>query len=374
MLNKHPQFDTTIYRQKTLNFWRRRTFAQKLALVILAIATLWIASGVFSSHHKADTTAAAVTKKSVRVETVPMVAHSPKLQVTGRTEALRRVDILAQTAGQIAQLPIKKGSPVKEGDVIVRLAFDGRDTMLKEGETLMKQRSAELAAQQSLFDQGFGARKALDEKRTQYNTAKATYERALAERDRAAIRAPFSGLLNDVPLDVSQAVKQGDKLAQVVVLDPLKVIGEVSERAVARLTAGQTVQVRTPDGTNLEGTLTYVSRSAQAGTRTFRVEASIKNADMRVPEGASVTLAIAMESAPASKIRRSSLTLNDKGVMGVRVVDAANKTQFYPVTIVDDTQDELWVTGLPNDARMIVVGQDFVIDGEVVTAVESNSK
>ncbi len=138
-----------------------------------------------------------------------------------------------------------------------------------------------------------------------------------------------------------------------------------------RLNAGQKLSIQTPDGAQFSGNLVYVSRSAVGATRTFRIEGVVENADLKIPEGASVTVSVALSEQSAAKIKRSALTLNDKGVMGVRIVKGDSTAQFVPVTIVDDTQNELWVTGIEQNAKMITIGQDFVIDGEKVTGVEN---
>ena len=66
---------------------------------------------------------------------------------------------------------------------------------------------------------------------------------------------------------------------------------------------------------------------------------------------------------------RSALVFSDDGRLGVRIVDADNRVQFVPVDFVDDARDVIWLTGLDKATRVIVVGQDFVKDGDVVEAV-----
>ena len=42
--------------------------------------------------------------------------------------------------------------------------------------------------------------------------------------------------------------------------------------------------------------------------------------------------------------------------------------RFADLTIVDDAEDGVWVTGLPNDARILASGQGYVREGiEVIT-------
>ena len=42
-----------------------------------------------------------------------------------------------------------------------------------------------------------------------------------------------------------------------------------------------------------------------------------------------------------------------------------------PVEVVDDATDVIWVTGIDKAARVIVVGQEFVKDGDLVEAVSA---
>jgi multidrug efflux system membrane fusion protein len=55
----------------------------------------------------------------------------------------------------------------------------------------------------------------------------------------------------------------------------------------------------------------------------------------------------------------------------VRTVSDANKVVFVPVTVVEDEQQFMWVDGVADAARVIVAGQDFVREGQVVEAVEA---
>ena len=44
------------------------------------------------------------------------------------------------------------------------------------------------------------------------------------------------------------------------------------------------------------------------------------------------------------------------------------KVKFSNIQIVEDTVDGLWVTGLPEKATVITVGQEYVINGQIVNA------
>jgi multidrug efflux system membrane fusion protein len=85
-------------------------------------------------------------------------------------------------------------------------------------------------------------------------------------------------------------------------------------------------------------------------------------------------VSIALDPTPAAQVARSALTFSSAGELGVRVVKDNNAVEFVPVTIVEDAQEHMWVSGVPDGARIIVQGQDFVREGQVVEAVPAADK
>jgi multidrug efflux system membrane fusion protein len=55
----------------------------------------------------------------------------------------------------------------------------------------------------------------------------------------------------------------------------------------------------------------------------------------------------------------------------VRIADGQSQVRFKPVQLVDDGRENVWVTGLDSTSRVIVVGQDFVKEGDAVEAVSA---
>ena len=63
------------------------------------------------------------------------------------------------------------------------------------------------------------------------------------------------------------------------------------------------------------------------------------------------------------------LTLHDDGRLGIRHLTGDNVVTFSEVTIIDDASDGVWVTGLPQTATVISVGQDYLGEGALVDPV-----
>jgi multidrug efflux system membrane fusion protein len=143
---------------------------------------------------------------------------------------------------------------------------------------------------------------------------------------------------------------------------------EVAERRLAGITVGQTAEVRLVTGLTARGRVRFLSKTASPATRTYRVDVEVDNRDGVIPDGITAEVAIPLEPVPATRIPRSALVFSSGGELGVRVVLPDNKVQFMPVTLVEDEQQYMWVDGLRSGLRLIVQGQDFVRDGQIVEA------
>ena len=54
--------------------------------------------------------------------------------------------------------------------------------------------------------------------------------------------------------------------------------------------------------------------------------------------------------------------------LGIRLVNLGNLAQFIEIEILEDSEEGLWVTGIPEEVEIIIQGQGFVEDGqEVIT-------
>ena len=65
-------------------------------------------------------------------------------------------------------------------------------------------------------------------------------------------------------------------------------------------------------------------------------------------------------------IPQSALTLNGDGILGIRAVKD-NKALFLPINIIRDSAEGVWVSGLPEETDIIIVGQEYVTDGRDVS-------
>ena len=356
--------------------------AARIAAVGVVVAAVgWIASGHLFPHETAESRAAVQPEaqqiKPFRVSVIEaqVVPRKRNLVLSGRTEADKKMMVMARADGTISELKVRRGSLVKEGDIIAVLSDEAREARVLQARAMLLQRKTELAAKMKLVEQGTMPKLEAVNLETQFKAAEAGLAAAEAEKDRSIVRAPWSGIVNDVPVEVGQAVLQmmGKEIAQIVSIDPILAVVEVAERNLAGVHVGDSAEIRLVTGTKATGKVRFISKSASANTRTYRVDVEVPNADGAIPDGITAEVAIPLAAVPATRVPRSALTFSSAGDLGVRVVDADNKVVFTPVSVIDDQQENMWVRGLADGARIIVQGQDFVREGQVVEPVPAEA-
>lgn len=359
-------------------------------LTALAVAvTLYVA--VFERDRVMPTTAAppdapaqslppaTVTQEGV-MSVVGLASSARQVQnaviARGRTEAARQVEVRAETGGLVRSDPLRRGAFVTRGQTLCELDPGTRNQQAAEAEARVQEAQARLReaevnadAANRLTEGGFsseirriGAEASLESARAGVQSARSALESIRADIARLTVTAPFEGLLETDTAELGSLLQPGSACATVIQLDPIKLVGFVPEAEVDRINVGAMAGARLISGREVQGRVTFLSRSADPATRTFRVEVTVPNADLSIRDGQTAEMLIAADGVMAHLLPASSLTLANDGTLGVRLARNGS-AHFAPVTVLRDMADGMLVTGLPDDATVIVVGQEFVTDG-----------
>lgn len=335
----------------------------------------------------AKTEGASAPIRSVQVKTFTAQPMPIEVDVHGQTKAKATVTASAETTGTVASVDVTKGQSVKVGDLLCTLSPETRQAAVAQAQAALAQAKAGVAKAQADYDTNAQLRSkglaapnserplsvALVAAQAGVSAAQAGLDNATAELDRTRIYAKAAGVVDDPIANVgailSPAAPGGATCATIVQMNPIVFTGSVPEAKIAYAKLGLEASVKTVTGETLKGKVTFISPVADNATRTFPVEIELPNPGNAVHAGLSATATVNVGTAPALLVPQSSLTLDDNGTMGIRgVVDS--KVVFYPVTIVKDAREGMYVTGLPAKLAVITVGQEFVKAGDTVKAVE----
>lgn len=281
----------------------------------------------------------------------------------GRTEAARMVEVRAETSGRVISEPLRRGAYVNAGDTLCELDPGSRNAQLAEAEARLSDAQLTARNAERLSEGGFAAETRASSARAALQSAEAAVEMTRNELARLTIKAPFSGLLENDAAELGALLQPGAVCAKIIQLDPLRLVGFAAETDVDRVELGAMGGGRTSTGQDMVGRVTFVARSADPMTRTFRVELTVPNTDLSLRDGQTTDILIQTEGVSAHLLPGSAMTLDDNGRIGVRVADENDLTQFLPIKVINDTAEGLWATGLPDTIRLIVRGQEYVTEG-----------
>ena len=187
----------------------------------------------------------------------------------------------------------------------------------------------------------------------------------VVELNRTEVKSPFSGYIESV-VKPGNFIERGQVCATIIQLDPIIFVAEVPEISIAKVKVGQNVDINLVTGQKVSGILSFVSKSASPATKTFRVEVEIQNKDGLIKDGLTADLIIKTDKVKSHNISPSILILDDDGNLGVRITNSENIVEFYEIEIVQDSPEGLRATGIPEGSNIIIQGQGFVEEGQLV--------
>ena len=344
---------------------------------IIAVALIgWLFSGVNNDERpmaapiseQVATSQAVVEDQRVKVRARHQRAslQAAEITVRGSTEAKRVVEVRAEINGRVISPPVDNGALVARGDTLCRLDPAERQARVDEASAALQQTQLEFQGLRKLQTRGLQSETQVASARARVAAAQANLRQRQLELARTSVRAPFAGRLEERAAELGAYLMPGQICATVVAANPMLVTGQVSERDVGSLQPGLLARAKLATGGWVEGEITFIGLVAQSSTRTYRVEMTVPNEDFNIRSGVTAELHIPKETLLAHQVSAALLALDDAGRPGIRILDDERRVQFMLVDIVRDAPGGIWVSGLPELATIITVGQELVVPGQIV--------
>lgn len=344
------------------------------SLAVLLGIGLWVGSGAFNNDADTVQSAEAIKTRSVNETLFSVVAREISasdtiaiVRLQGRTEADRVVTLASETSGTIINLPTPKGRPVQKGQLICQIDAGARAAMLAEARAKRDAARINYEASQKLFEKGHISKSQRATSKANFDAAAAAVKKHQVELARTKIKAPFDGILDQLPLKIGAFIAPGQPCGTLIDKDPLLVVAHVAESQITKIRNGAPATAVLATGEKVTGFVRYVAESPSRATRTFQIEVEVENKDFLLRDGVSADLEIESERVRASQIPRSALILDDEGRLGVRVLEG-EIVAFREVAILSDQTEYSTVTGLGETELVIIRGGDFTRAGQRVDA------
>ena len=288
------------------------------------LAILFLVSPLFASEWGESDKNSEVQLFTVQVLDSEAFVIKDSIEFSSTTEAHQRIEVKSEIMTTVEEVLKKAGTFVNKNDLVIRL--------------------------------------------DEYNTNLELYKLDLlseSEFKKIALYAPFDGILLDNHKIAGELVMPGERVYELIDLSSLEIYGYINENEILNISTKNEVDV-TILGEEVQGFIDYVSPISDPETKTFEIVVKVKNKDLRYKDGLSSMISINKGEVLAHKISPSILALGEEGQLGVKVITKGNEVEFKDITIIEDTSEYMLVTGLSEKEKIIIVGQQYVSNGEKV--------
>lgn len=264
----HPimiKFKTIVDRLKIKNiipFLKELRFNDRSPLIKVGIVTLGLIVGFgvvlgvgsltkLIMHSACTVIMSDETKERLRKRSKPVLIEavkvtpgtiSKRIQTVGKLRPNNMIVLKAEIHGRIREIPVREGSEVKKGDVIIQ--FDDADAKaeLQEATATLELREADLGRMNAL--KHVEAMKKVDEARAARDVALARVEKAKATLDKTQIKAAFSGTMGLIEQSPGAYVQAGQEIGALVENNPMKVDFKIPEQHFNDIGLGQAILIK----------------------------------------------------------------------------------------------------------------------------------
>ena len=288
------------------------------------LAIFFFVSPLFASEWGESDKNSEVQLFTVQVLDSEAFVIKDSIEFSSTTEAHQRIEVKSEIMTTVEEVLKKAGTFVNKNDLVIRL--------------------------------------------DEYNTNLELYKLDLlseSEFKKIALYAPFDGILLDNHKIAGELVMPGERVYELIDLSSLEIYGYINENEILNISTKNEVEV-TILGEEVQGFIDYVSPISDPETKTFEIVVKVKNKDLRYKDGLSSMISINKGEVLAHKISPSILALGEEGQLGVKVITKGNEVEFKDITIIEDTSEYMLVTGLSEKEKIIIVGQQYVSNGEKV--------
>jgi RND family efflux transporter MFP subunit len=350
------------------------------------VALIVVAMGVAGCGKKPAKSAAGPGMQAMPVRTVAAemqpVAQSSEYIATIKSR--RSATIAPQVSGILTDILVHSGQHVKAGEVLMKIDSRQQEANVASLTATEHQRKAsldyntiEVARQQKLFDEGIVSRQAYQQEQQTYQDSKASYESAVEARktqqqllDYYTIRAPFDGIVGDIPVHVGDYVASGSSGTMLTTVDEnqdLEAYIYIPTERAAGVRLGLGVDLLDNSGKLVEKTrIAFVSPQVDSNLQGILVKAPVHSGPQLLRNSQMIVARVIWSTQPMVVVPVLAV-IRQNGMPFVYVMNQVNghfRAEQKAVTLGQTVGNNYSVSaGINAGQRVIVSGTQFLVNG-----------
>ena len=302
-------------------------------------------------------------KIPVRIETLQPRQFNHYILSSGILEAEDIAYMRPEVPAQIKTIHVKEGQRVKKGDLLVSLNSNVISNSINEIKSNLELATNVYNKQKNLWDQKIGSEVEYLQAKTQKESLESSLAAQQAQLDLYYVRAPFSGIIDDLIAKEGELSSPSSILLQLVNLSKMKINADVSEIYLPSIQARDTVKVNFPTYPDLQiyCPIKRTGNVIHPDNRTFNVQITLNNKDEKLKPNMVATLEINDYSIENALIVPSTIIKNDITGKFLFIVNKEGNAQKVYVETGRSYMDKTVITsGLSSGNKVIVEGFNTV--------------
>ncbi len=232
------------------------------------------------------------------------------INAVGSLRADQGVIVPSEGQGAVRQIRFESGQKVAAGDLLVELDADAERAQLASAQARADLARLNAERARELFGRNAIAKSEIDAAEAAAKSAIADVAALEAVIAKKSVRAPFAGRTGIRQVNLGQFLDRGNPVVSLQSLDPIHVDFSLPQQRLADVRSGFAVRLTSDavPGRVFTGQITAINPQVDASTRTFRVQATLTNADEALSPGMFVNVQIvapekrAVVAVPATSI------------------------------------------------------------------------
>ena len=301
------------------------------------------------------------------------------LELQGNVKTKQNVLIYPEMPGTILRVFVKEGQRVSKGQLLARIDDGGMSSQLAQLEAQSALAKTTYDRQKRLWEQKIGSEIQYLQSKTAYESQENAVKQLKSQLSKSIIRAPFSGVIDDVIKEQGTVVApgMGSEVFRIVNLSNMYIETDVPESYIKHVTKGKMVAIEFPVlGKNIDARIRQAGNFINPANRTFKVEVGVPNKDRSIKPNLTAKLKINdYTNNKALLIPQSIISEDANGNQYIYVVDNireedGTKWGLAKRVIIETgkTQGDVIeiLKGIENGAEIIKEGARSVKDGQEV--------
>ncbi len=304
------------------------------------------------------------------------------IELQGDVTTRQNVLIYPEMPGTLVKIHVQEGQSVKSGQLLATIDDGGMKNQLAQMTTQLSLAETTYERQKRLWDQKIGSEIQFLQAKTNYEAQKSSVKQMEDQLAKYSIRAPFSGVIDDVIKDQGTVVVPGGpgtEVFRIINLSNMYIEVPVPETYIATVTKGKKVKVEFPIlNESLESFVKETGNYINPNNRSFTVEIPVKNATGNVKPNLTAKVHINdYRNEDALLIPQSTISENSEGEQYAYVVtniDSDNvATAEKTIITTGKTQGDYVevLSGIEPGQSIIVEGARSVKEGQKVKILKS---